>query len=62
MRNYVKPRVASDMLKLDIRWLRKLAADGKIRHIKTPGGHYRYDVDGYIAEQEARCNHVPNHD
>ena len=62
MREYVKPDVAARALKISVFQLRKQADRGNIRYIRTPGGHRRYALADYIAEQEARCNDEPNHD
>jgi excisionase family DNA binding protein len=43
---------ASELLGVDERTLRRWAVAGKIRaHRPSPTGHFRYDVEGYLARQ-----------
>ncbi len=44
------PKLAASRLKVCERTLQRWAVRGKIRHLKTPAGHWRYDVDAFLAE------------
>jgi excisionase family DNA binding protein len=45
---FVSSRVACDVLGVTSQTLRRWAKTGRIPAIKTPGGHYRYDLSGLI--------------
>ncbi|RKU11559.1 IS607 family transposase [Candidatus Poribacteria bacterium] len=51
MKHYKTPRETSEILGISIDRLRRLAANGTISTIRTPGGQRRYDVQGYLDEQ-----------
>ena len=51
MKHYKTPRETSEILGISIDRLRRLAENGTISTINTPGGHRRYDVQGYLDEQ-----------
>ena len=51
MRHYKTPRETSEILGISIDRLRRLAENGTISTIRTPGGQRRYDVQGYLDEQ-----------
>ena len=51
MKHYKTPRETSEILGISIDRLRRLAENGTISTISTPGGHRRYDVQGYLDEQ-----------
>ena len=51
MKTYMTPRDASETLGISIEQLRRLADRGALASIRTPGGHRRYDVQGYLDEQ-----------
>lgn len=46
---YVTPREASQILQVSEKTLRNWDKDGKIRTIRTPAGHRRYDIDSVIS-------------
>ncbi len=45
---YATPREASQILQVSERTLRNWDRDGKIRTIRTPTGHRRYDIDSVV--------------
>jgi len=45
---YVTPREASQVLQVSEKTLRNWDRDGKIRTIRTPAGHRRYDIDSVL--------------
>ena len=45
---YATPKEASQLLKVSERTLRNWDRDGKIRTIRTPAGHRRYDIDSVV--------------
>ena len=51
MKHYKTPRETSEILGISIDRLRRLAENGTISAIRTPGGQRRYDVQGYLDEQ-----------
>ena len=51
MKHYKTPRETSEILGISIDRLRRLAENGTISTIRTPGGQRRYDVQGYIDAQ-----------
>ena len=51
--NYVPPRVAAKALGYHPQYLRKLADDGKIPYIRTPGGQRRYQIEEFVETQMA---------
>lgn len=51
MKHYKTPRETSDILGISIDRLRRLAENGTISTIRTPGGQRRYDVQGYLDAQ-----------
>ena len=50
---FVKPRVAAEILGVDVRTLVKWEQSGQINAIKTPSGQRRYDIDSYIKSTPA---------
>lgn len=54
MKHYKTPRETSEILGISIDRLRRLAENGTISAIRTPGGQRRYDVQGYLDEQTGR--------
>ena len=51
MKAYVNPKAAKKVLGCHVDILRRLANEGKIQYIKTPGAQQRYDLQGYIDSQ-----------
>ena len=51
MKHYKTPRETSEILGISIDRFRRLAENGTISTIRTPGGQRRYDVIGYLDEQ-----------
>ncbi len=51
MTHYKTPRETSEILGISIDRLRRLAENGTISVIRTPGGQRRYDVQSYIDGQ-----------
>ncbi len=51
MKHYKTPRETSEILGISIDRLRRLAENGTISTLRTPGGQRRYDVQGYIDAQ-----------
>ena len=51
MKHYKTPRETSEILGISIDRLRRLAENGTISTIRTPGGQRRYDVRGYLDAQ-----------
>ena len=51
MKHYKTPRETSEIFGISIDRLRRLAENGTISVIRTPGGQRRYDVQGYIDAQ-----------
>ena len=51
MKTDVNPKAAVKVLDCHVDILRRLANEGKIRYIKTPGAQRRYDLQGYIDSQ-----------
>jgi len=51
MKHYKTPRETSEILGILIDRLRRLAENGTISTIRTPGGQRRYDMQGYLDEQ-----------
>ena len=47
---YVNPRKAVALLGVHPNTLRKWANDGRIEHIRSPGGRRLYDVDAFLRE------------
>jgi predicted site-specific integrase-resolvase len=45
---YATPREASQVLQVSPKTLRNWDRDGKIRTIRTPAGHRRYDIDSVV--------------
>jgi excisionase family DNA binding protein len=45
---FVSSRVACDVLGVTSQTMRRWAKQGKIGAIKTPGGHFRYDLSGLV--------------
>jgi excisionase family DNA binding protein len=45
---FVSSRVACEVLGVTSQTLRRWARQGKIGAIRTPGGHYRFDLSGLI--------------
>ena len=54
MKHYKTPRETSEILGISIDRLRRLAENGTISTIRTPGGQRRYDVQGYLDAQTDR--------
>ena len=50
---FVKPRVASEILGVDVHTLVKWEQSDRINAIKTPSGQRRYDIDSYIKGKPA---------
>lgn len=50
---YVTPSIASEIFSVTTQTLRRWAKEGRISFIKTPGGQYRYNVEGVIGLIEA---------
>lgn len=48
MTRYFTPSEAGDRLGVSKQTLRRWAKSGKIGSVKTPSGHHRYDVEGYV--------------
>jgi excisionase family DNA binding protein len=48
---FVSSRVACEVLGVTSQTLRRWARQSKIGAIKTPGGHYRYDLSGLIVSE-----------
>jgi excisionase family DNA binding protein len=46
---FVSSRVACEVLGVTSQTLRRWAKTGRLPAIKTPGGHFRYDLSGLIA-------------
>ena len=42
--NYVTPAIAKETLNVSLATLRRWAKAGKIKHFRTPGGQFRYDL------------------
>ena len=51
MKHYKTPRETSEILGISIDRLRRLAENGTISTIRTPGGQRRYDVQGSLDAQ-----------
>ena len=51
MKHYKTPRETSEILGISIDRLRRLAENGTLSTIRTPGGQRRYDVQGYLDAQ-----------
>ena len=51
MKHYKTPRETSEIFGISIDRLRRLAENGAISTIRTPGGQRRYDVQGYLDAQ-----------
>ena len=51
MKNYMNLKAAANVLGCHVNTLGRLANEGKIGYIKTPGGQRRYDLQGYIDRQ-----------
>ena len=51
MSNFISTGKAVQRLGLCARTLRKLAEDGKIKHMLTDGGRYRFDVEDYLSRR-----------
>ena len=51
MKTCVNPEAAAEALGCHVNTLGRLANEGKIQYIKTPGGQRRYDLQGYIDRQ-----------
>ena len=51
VKHYKTPRETSEILGISIDRLRRLAENGRISTIRTPGGQRRYDVQGYLDAQ-----------
>ncbi|MDO9464680.1 MAG: IS607 family transposase [bacterium] len=49
---YINTREAARKLGVHSNTLRNWANGNKIKHIKTPGGQRRYDVDNFLGEQK----------
>ena len=49
---YVRPEEASRLLGVHAATLRRWAKDGKIKHMRAPGGMFLFDVDGFGATKE----------
>jgi excisionase family DNA binding protein len=49
---FVSSRVACEVLGVTSQTLRRWARQGKIGAIRTPGGHYRFDLSGLIVVPE----------
>ena len=45
---FIRPEIACKMLKVTNETLKRWAGTGKIQFIKTPGGHRRYNIDGFL--------------
>jgi len=50
---YVAPSIACEVFGVTSQTLRRWAKTGKISFIKTPGGQYRYNVEGVIGVLQA---------
>jgi excisionase family DNA binding protein len=48
---FVSSRVACEVLGVTSQTLRRWAKQAKIGAIKTPGGHYRYDLSGLVVAE-----------
>jgi excisionase family DNA binding protein len=48
---FVSSKIACDVLGVTSQTLRRWAKQAKIGAIKTPGGHYRYDLSGLIVAE-----------
>lgn len=46
---FYRAQEAASILGLSLPTLRALAEQGKMACYQTPGGRYRYDVDGFLA-------------
>jgi excisionase family DNA binding protein len=44
MNHYVTPAIAKETLGVSLQTLRRWAKAGKIKHFRTPGGQFRYDL------------------
>lgn len=42
--HYVTPAIAKETLGVSLQTLRRWAKAGKIKHFRTPGGQFRYDL------------------
>ena len=51
MKTYVNPKAAVKIPGCHVDTLGRLANEGKIGYIKTPGDQQRYDAQGYIDSQ-----------
>lgn len=49
---FVRPAVACLALDVKSATLRRWAKAGKIRHVRLPSGHYRYDITTLLARSE----------
>lgn len=54
MKTYMTPRDASRTLGISIVHLRRMEKAGEIDTIRSPKGHRRYDVAGYISKQSGK--------
>ena len=54
MKTYMTPREASRTLGISIVHLRRMEKAGEIDTIRSPKGHRRYDVAGYISKQSGK--------
>lgn len=44
MNHFVTPAIAKETLGVSLQTLRRWAKAGKIKHFRTPGGQFRYDL------------------
>lgn len=51
--SFVTPSRAAEIFDVTTQTLRRWAKEGKISFIKTPGGQYRYNVEGHIGLMQA---------
>ncbi|NEP02760.1 MAG: recombinase family protein, partial [Symploca sp. SIO2E9] len=51
MAKYVKPSEAAESLGVCLRTLRRWESEGKIQTVKTPSGHRRYNIEGFIKKE-----------
>jgi len=58
MKKYVSISKASEIMGVSPSYLRKLANEGKIEHIKTEGGSRRFDVSGYSTDIKKPCTTI----
>jgi putative resolvase len=58
MTRYVTPREAMQILQVSEKTLRDWDKAGKIRTVRTPAGHRRYDIDSVLSPQSTKKRKV----